>query len=165
MHRFSLFILVFVAIGFFAVSTFAEDCNTNCGDQCRVIMDTLVFGRKEFVEPTCNTKCEAAKALAHANGCGGIPTIPLTPREQIERAGTLACTLPQQVTLQYISSICGFAPISSEDQVLITKAKFRLYDAKVFRPQDFTGYNGFCGSRSTPFIEPQTSKCSSQLSA
>src|SRR5215472_1471344 len=28
-----------------------------------------------------------------------------------------------------------------------------------------TGYNGFCGSCSTPFIEPQTSKFSSQLSA
>jgi hypothetical protein len=27
------------------------------------------------------------------------------------------------------------------------------------------GYNGFCGSCSTPFIEPQTSKFSSQLSA
>jgi predicted aldo/keto reductase-like oxidoreductase len=29
----------------------------------------------------------------------------------------------------------------------------------------FAGYNGFCGSCSTPFIEPQTSKFSSQLSA
>ena len=27
------------------------------------------------------------------------------------------------------------------------------------------GYNGFCGSCSTPFIEPETSKFSSQLSA
>ena len=30
---------------------------------------------------------------------------------------------------------------------------------------NFSGYNGFCGSCSTPFIEPQTSKFSSQLSA
>jgi hypothetical protein len=30
---------------------------------------------------------------------------------------------------------------------------------------DLSGYNGFCGSCSTPFIEPQTSKFSSQLSA
>jgi hypothetical protein len=30
---------------------------------------------------------------------------------------------------------------------------------------DFSGYNGFCGSCSTPFIEPQTSKFSSQLLA
>jgi hypothetical protein len=29
----------------------------------------------------------------------------------------------------------------------------------------FPGYNGFCGSCSTPFIEPETSKFSSQLSA
>lgn len=28
-----------------------------------------------------------------------------------------------------------------------------------------SGYNGFCGSCSTPFIEPETSKFSSQLSA
>jgi len=32
-------------------------------------------------------------------------------------------------------------------------------------PINFSGYNGFCGSCSTPFIEPQTSKFSSQLSA
>jgi hypothetical protein len=30
---------------------------------------------------------------------------------------------------------------------------------------NYPGYNGFCGSCSTPFIEPQTSKFSSQLSA
>ena len=29
----------------------------------------------------------------------------------------------------------------------------------------FAGYNGFCGSCSTPFIEPEASKFSSQLSA
>jgi hypothetical protein len=29
----------------------------------------------------------------------------------------------------------------------------------------FPGYNGFCGSCSTPFMEPETSKFSSQLSA
>ena len=32
-------------------------------------------------------------------------------------------------------------------------------------PTNISGYNGFCGSCSTPFIEPQTSKFSSQLSA
>jgi len=30
---------------------------------------------------------------------------------------------------------------------------------------DFPGYNGFCGSISTPFMEPETSKFSSQFSA
>jgi hypothetical protein len=30
---------------------------------------------------------------------------------------------------------------------------------------EIPGYNGFCGSCSTPFIEPETSKFSSQLSA
>ncbi len=29
----------------------------------------------------------------------------------------------------------------------------------------YPGYNGFCGSCSTPFMEPETSKFSSQLSA
>jgi hypothetical protein len=29
----------------------------------------------------------------------------------------------------------------------------------------FPAYNGFCGSCSTPFIEPETSKFSSQFSA
>src|SRR5215217_6288492 len=32
-------------------------------------------------------------------------------------------------------------------------------------PLDVTAYNGFCGSCPTPFIEPETSKFSSQLSA
>jgi TnpA family transposase len=35
----------------------------------------------------------------------------------------------------------------------------------VHRHINFPGYNGFCGSCSTPFIEPETSKFSSQLSA
>ena len=33
------------------------------------------------------------------------------------------------------------------------------------RQAESAGYNGFCGSCSTPFIEPQTSKFSSQLLA
>jgi len=32
-------------------------------------------------------------------------------------------------------------------------------------PAKYSGYNGFCGSCSTPFMEPETSKFSSQLSA
>ena len=47
---------------------------------------------------------------------------------------------------------------------LLHHADTIIIEGKSFRMKD-PGYNGFCGSCSTPFIEPQTSKFSSQLSA
>jgi predicted ATPase len=51
-------------------------------------------------------------------------------------------------------------PPASADELLATL----LGDDSSLEPLK-PGYNGFCGSCSTPFIEPQTSKFSSQLSA
>jgi cation diffusion facilitator CzcD-associated flavoprotein CzcO len=58
--------------------------------------------------------------------------------------------------------------VEQRDDVGGNAGNFELYGIPVdygshrLHPAD---YNGFCGSCSTPFIEPQTSKFSSQLSA
>jgi len=48
-------------------------------------------------------------------------------------------------------------------ETVLNLPEFRVFN---FELGDFgPGYNGFCGSISTPFMEPETSKFSSQFSA
>lgn len=135
----------------------AEDCNTSCGDQCRVKIEppricspwggcVQIGGGAEFIEPQCNAKCEAFKKASCILGTP-LPTVPLTPRETVQTVGGAVCTLPQQVTLQFISSRCNFISKNqaASDDALVGEAKALLLNAGVLAKSDFAGVNvSFC---------------------
>jgi hypothetical protein len=127
----------------------AEDCNTSCGDQCRVKIPppkTCVLGQciqvgggVSYIDPNCNSKCETFKKAACIIG-RPLPTIPLTPREVVEKIGTTTCTLPFHVTTQAISSTCGFSRRPTGAEVsLIEQAKSILITGGFFGPDEFNG--------------------------
>lgn len=113
----------------------AEDCNTNCHDQCRVKTD---FPPIEFIEPTCHAKCEVAKKAACALNTS-IPNIPVTPREQVESGAIAACVGPYQALTGAVIATCSNWDGRLNDQHLIESAKQVLIGAGVNAPQDFNG--------------------------
>lgn len=140
----------------------AEDCQTSCGDQCRV---SGIWPLPDFIEPTCNLKCETFKKTSCIIGIP-IPTVPLTPREQFEKAATLVCTIPNQIALQTISTRCNFQSIaqSTSDKTVIDAAKKLLVDNQLVPESEFSGVNiafcefghgaGVAPDRDTVFLHP-----------
>lgn len=137
----------------------AETCNTNCPNQCRVKLEppricspwggcVQLGGGAEFLDPTCNAKCEALKRASCATGVP-LPTVPLSPREIISTVGTAVCTLPNNIVLQSISSRCGFIPahVAARDSVTIERAKRLLLSNQVLKEEDFKDVSiQFCNS-------------------
>jgi hypothetical protein len=113
----------------------AEDCNTNCHDQCRVKTD---FPPIEFIEPTCHLKCEAAKKAACVINAP-VPNIPVTPREQIEAGGTAACIAPYQALTGAVIATCSNWDGRLDGQHVIEAAKQTLVGAGILGYQDFGG--------------------------
>ena len=95
-------------------------------------------------------------------------------------AGDAAAAEPKQFTLMNVALdgtkiwLPSSLVVHQGEEVELTLIN-KLDDPHGFKIEEFgieevvqpkpTGYNGFCGSCSTPFIEPQTSKFSSQLLA
>lgn len=123
---------VFVVIAGLAV---AESCDTDCHRQCRIRTD---FPPVEFIEPTCHTKCEAAKAIACATR-SQLPTIPLTPREQVEQYGTQACAAPFQAITGVVIARCSNWDGRIDDQHLIQEAANVLQSAGILQPNELNG--------------------------
>lgn len=150
----SLFLCYFVV-------AHAEDCKTSCGDQCRV----KAWPLPDFIEPTCNLKCEAFKTVSCIIDAP-LPTLPLTPREQVERGATLVCTIPNQIFLQTISTKCNFqsAAQSAADAPIIEAAKQLLIDNRLIEASafvnvsiafcDFVHGDGVAPDRDTVFLHP-----------
>src|SRR5688572_6363431 len=109
----------------------AEDCNTNCGNRCRVILDTFLFGRREFIEPTCNLKCEIAKKVACIIG-RSIPDVPLSIKEGIEGTTRNLCGVGFYAFTETISAQCNGWDGRLEDQYQITLAKNLLIQRGYF---------------------------------
>ena len=104
------------------------------------------------------------------------PTIPFSKAQSVQQKGSMItlgdlCGLPQR------QLAAGFGFKTRKSSYDSRKAVLQGSLADLFpkrrgprspsiRTKEIeAGYNGFCGSCSTPFIEPQTSKFSSQLSA
>jgi Subtilase family len=66
---------------------------------------------------------------------------------------------------QLVVDATGLAGSPSQSTNVDVPSRGIVALASATGPFNFTGYNGFCGCCSTPFIEPETSKFSSQLSA
>jgi len=113
----------------------AESCDTDCHRQCRVRTD---FPPIEFIEPTCHAKCEVAKKAACTLGAK-IPTIPLTPREQIETYGTQACAAPFQAITGVVIGRCSNWDGRIDDQHLIQQAANALQSAGVIHGNELNG--------------------------
>ena len=110
----------------------AESCDTDCHKQCTV---KIKFPRAKFVEPTCHAKCEAAKKLA----CIGVPvpTVPLTPREQIEKYGTIACSGPYESLTKAVIARCSNWDNRLEGQDIIDQAIDTLIEVGIFSRATF----------------------------
>lgn len=113
----------------------AETCDTNCHDQCRVKTD---FPPVEFIEPACHAKCEIAKKAACATG-SQIPSVPLTPREQIEKYGTQACAAPFQAITGVVIARCSNWDGRLDDQQLISQAVAVLQSAGIAQAGELNG--------------------------
>lgn len=113
----------------------AESCDTDCHRQCRVRTD---FPPIEFIEPTCHAKCEIAKKAACATR-SNIPTIPITPREQIETYGTQACAAPFQAITGVVIARCSNWDGRTDDQHLIQNAARVLVSAGIIQPNELNG--------------------------
>jgi hypothetical protein len=113
----------------------AESCNTDCHRQCRVRTD---FPPIEFIEPTCHVKCEVAKKAACEIPVK-IPTIPLTPREQIETYGTQACAAPFQAITGSVIAKCSNWNGRIDDQHLIQQAANVLQSAGIIQGNELNG--------------------------
>lgn len=116
----------------------AEDCNTSCGDQCRVIFDTFIFGRQEFIEPTCNLKCETAKKASCILG-RPIPHIPMSIKESVEGTTRNLCGASFYAFTGTISAQCNAWDGRLEDQDQIVRAKDFLIQRGYFTAQEFNG--------------------------
>jgi hypothetical protein len=128
----------------------SEDCNTSCGDQCRVNVDppkicspfggcVQIGGGASFIEPNCNVKCEAFKHSSCATNIP-LPTVPLTPVEIGHQLGIGACTVPFQVVTQAVSAQCGFSGVpTATERARIAEAKQVLITRGYFSAADFEG--------------------------
>jgi hypothetical protein len=113
----------------------AESCDTDCHRQCRIRTD---FPPIEFIEPTCHAKCEVAKKAACATGTS-LPTIPLTPREQVETYGTQACSAPFQAITGVVIAQCSNWDGRTENQHLIANAINQLQSVGILSPGELNG--------------------------
>jgi hypothetical protein len=129
-RRFLLSLLAFAPI-----LVQAESCDTDCHRQCRVRTD---FPPIEFIEPTCHAKCEIAKKAACVTR-STIPTIPLTPREQIETFGTQACAAPFQAVTGAVIARCSNWDGRTNDQHFIQDAVRVLVSAGIIQTNELNG--------------------------
>lgn len=113
----------------------AESCDTDCHRQCRIRSD---FPPINFIEPTCHAKCEIAKKAACATQ-STIPTIPLTPREQIETHGTQVCAAPFQAITGVVIGRCSNWDGRTEDQHFIQQAANVLQNAGILEANELNG--------------------------
>jgi hypothetical protein len=104
-------------------------CEKNCGDKCT---RKSFFG--QYRDPACYTACEIEKQTCERTGIDvKFPDIP----GEIEKVSRSACGLPHQVTLQYNSSVCGFAPSSASDITKIDAAKQLLIKYGLVKNEEF----------------------------
>lgn len=130
----------------------AESCDTNCHDQCRVKTD---FPPVNFVEPTCHAKCEIAKKAACAMG-QSIPTIPITPREQVEVFGDAACGSIYYGIVNSVIAQCSNWNGRLDGQNRIEEAKGLLVGTGLFAAQEFNGVQiRFCPLQNAQGIAPE----------
>lgn len=130
--RFLFFIAAFI---FISQPVLSESCDTDCHRQCRVRTD---FPPVEFIEPVCHAKCEVAKKAACAAG-QSIPTIPLTPREQVETFGNQACAVPFQAITGAVIARCSNWDGRLERQELISAAVQRLIAIRAISGDELNG--------------------------
>ena len=87
------------------------------------------------------------------------------PTSYVERALVRVAAGAQRVGKRLADvDITGAVVVSVDADSTIAKDRARAFIGMYLAlfPNNIAGYNGFCGSCSTPFIEPQTSKFSSQ---
>lgn len=114
--------LLALVLSLLSSPAWGESCDTDCHRQCRIRTD---FPPIEFIEPTCHAKCEVAKKAACAVG-QPLPTIPVTPREQVEVYGNQACSAPFQAITNVVIAQCSNWDGRLEGQELIWSAFNRL---------------------------------------
>jgi hypothetical protein len=114
---------------------YAESCDTDCHRQCRIRTD---FPPVEFIEPTCHAKCEVAKKAACAVG-RPLPTVPITPREQVEVYGTQACAAPFQAITNIVIGRCSNWDGRLDGQNLISAAINRLQSTGIMSAGELNG--------------------------
>lgn len=134
MLQISVFLLA-LAFTLPAIPAYAESCDTDCHRQCRIRTDLPPL---EFIEPVCHSKCEVAKKAACIAG-QDLPTIPLTPKEQIEVYGDQACAIPFNAVTGAAVARCSNWDGRTEDQHLIAQAADHLIAIGVMGQGELSG--------------------------
>jgi hypothetical protein len=134
----------------FSGSVSAESCDTSCGDQCRVRIPppqvcapfgggcVSIGGGAEFIDPTCNAKCEVAKKAACVIG-RPVPNIPISIKEQVEGLSRNLCGVGFYAFTGVVSAQCSNWDGRLEDQDEIARARDLLVQRGYLTSQDFAG--------------------------
>ena len=102
-----------------------------------VIISVDIYFLGNFVEPHCSLKCEIAKRLARI--VFPVPTVPLTPVEQIKEALTTSCAAAFQLITASVINTCTNYDNRLDGQEAISAAADALIFNGFFLPDEFEG--------------------------